>query len=69
MRPAAPSSIATARRSRSAFPPIPVSVDPRQISDIKVATEMLGNILHLDQHASFINASGEPVKTAKASCG
>ncbi|MDE3195582.1 MAG: transpeptidase family protein [Acidobacteriota bacterium] len=26
-----------------------VSVDPRQISDPRVATEMLGNILHLDQ--------------------
>jgi cell division protein FtsI (penicillin-binding protein 3) len=27
-----------------------VSVDPRQIADINVATEMLGNILHLDQN-------------------
>jgi len=30
-----------------------VSVDPRQISDIKVATEMLGNILHLDQRVLY----------------
>jgi len=30
-----------------------VSVDPRQISDLKVATEMLGNILHLDQRVLY----------------
>ncbi|HZL57528.1 MAG TPA: penicillin-binding protein [Bryobacteraceae bacterium] len=30
-----------------------VSVDPRQISDLKVATEMLGNILHLDQQVLY----------------
>ena len=30
-----------------------VSVDPRQISDLRVATEMLGNILHLDQQVLY----------------
>jgi cell division protein FtsI (penicillin-binding protein 3) len=37
-----------------------VSVDPRQISDLKVATEMLGNILHLDQSVLY-----QRLKTAR----